>query len=330
MKVDWDVIEPCKRTMTVVMALNNIELARAYMDGGVFGSMEGGRETMHGILIRHDATGSDSAKYVAMTTLIRESMIDSIGLGTSFVAVATVKVSIKRGENHFAAGTVPGSNNLDYVKIVGENLYGEIQQIDLVTFPTIAVPVQRIRMITTSGHQEGRCDQVVRMSAEHEASIQPIPEGSDNYIVLTNISSDPTSTTHLAYDGEKEADHRAATVYSTHNNVSSECKKIGPLHVLGALHHTEIDTDGWIKADSGSSNEVIHCGTTSLGTKLPLKATIPVLEMKYANMVQREKIKNEIITDCAMLPHVRGPSNQYDLLYANIATVGTTSDDFFL
>jgi len=285
--------------MTVVLALNNIELARAFMDGGVFGSREGGRETIHGILIRHDATDSDSAKYVATTTIIRETLIDSIGIGTSFVAVVTAKVSIQRDEGNFAVGTVPGSDNLDYVKIVGENLYGEIQQIELVTFPSIAVPVQRLRMITTSGHQEGRCDRVVRMSAEYEALVQPIPEGSDNYIALANISSDPTSTTHLAYDGEKEADHRAAIVYSTHNNVSSECKKIGPLHVLGALHHTEIVTAGWAKSGGENANEVRHCGITVLGTKLPLKATIPVLETKHINMVQREKIKNEIITDCA-------------------------------
>ena len=119
----------------------------------------------------------------------------------------------------------------------------------MITFPTIAIPIQKLHTITTSEFHEGQCERVVRLSAENEAYIQPIPDGSDNHITLVNTSSDITSTTHLAYDGEREADHRSAVVYTTHTNVSGECKRMGPLHVMGALHHAVLDTSGWTTID---------------------------------------------------------------------------------
>ena len=221
--------------MTLMVGLNHKELTRALTDGGVFGSKEDGKETLRGILMRRDARSPDAARYVAKTTVARETLTDTIGLGTSFVAVAEIRVSIPREEADFACGTIPGTVDLDYAKVVGEHLYGEVQQIDMITFPTIAIPAQRLHMITTSEFHEGKSEKIMRLSAENEAYIQPIPDGSDNHITLVNISSDPTSTTHLAYDGEKEADHRSAVVYSTHNNVSGECKRMGPLHVIGGF-----------------------------------------------------------------------------------------------
>ena len=135
MRTNWHTVVPCQRYMTLVVGLNQLELTRAFIDGGVFGSKEDGKETLRGVLIRHDAKSPDAAGYVAKTTVAREILTDTVGLGASFVAVAEIKVSIPREEADFTCGTIPGTVDLDYAKIVGEHLYGEVQQIDMITFP---------------------------------------------------------------------------------------------------------------------------------------------------------------------------------------------------